>query len=132
MYNYKDTPEEVLWVWCLPKTVGSDTYEKAERIVKKYPKYFPWEHKYESIPKEVHEAYWNEKYPDRNKPIECTGIGLKEQLKKSNSYKPITKEYFIKWCKDFTNIYQEELLNKKKDKDLWDKYYKKYNLEYRE
>lgn len=129
----KDIPTEVLWVHLLPPMVGSDTYNEAERIIAKYPKYFPWETKYNSIPSEVHLAYRREKYPGFDKPIVCSGEGLLSKIDNEVfMYKEYTNEEIIKWFEDLRKIDESEKIKKQKDKELWDKYYGKYNLEYRE
>ena len=138
--NLQDIPNEVLWVYYIEKYVhyvGSDTYDKATEIIAKYPEYFPWETKYNSIPKEVHEAYIKEKYPDRDKPIPV-GEGLIAEMKKSKVkyYNDYLGKSFDELWQDLLNIEQQirvkEAERYKKAKKLWDKHYKKYNLEYRD
>lgn len=127
-------PNEVVWVYIIQwgkQAVGSNTYEEMERIIEKYPKYFPWEHKYKSIPKEIHEAYRREKNPDRDKPIVCSGEGLLAQIKTSKVMKP-SELNIEKFFKDLEDDYKKEQEKKDKNKVLWDKYYSKYDLEYRE
>lgn len=107
----QDTPNEVLWVLLSPKMVGSDTYEEIERIIAKYPEYFPWETKYNSIPKEVHEAYIKEKYPDRDKPIVCTsdGGGLYSKIKSEPFiYKEYTPDEIMEWFRQLETIVVKE------------------------
>lgn len=141
MLQYNDIPSEVSWALVIIQTnqeIGCDTYEEIERIIAKYPEYFPWETKYNSIPKEVHEAYIKEKYPDRDKPIVCTsdGEGLYSKIKiEPFIYKEYTSDEIMEWFRQLETIVVKErneaALQRKKDKKLWDKYYKKYNLEYR-
>lgn len=127
----KDVPSEVYWVWiCSLSPVGRETYEECQKIIGQYPEWFPWEHKYKSIPKEVHDAYWNEKYPDWDKPLDFSKKHDSEPL--VIEYPPkdplkVMEDYFA--AKD--RRLKEERLQEKKDKALWDKYYKKYKLEYR-
>ncbi len=135
-------PNEVLWasgIIFINHGIGIDTYEKIEEIIAKYPEYFPWETKYNSIPKEVHESYIKEKYPDRDKPIVCTnnGEGLYSKIKnESFIYREYTPEEVGEWFRQLEATIVKErnevVLQRKKDKKLWDKHYKKYNLEYRE
>ena len=142
MFQYKDIPDEVLWASVIISTshgIGVDTYEKIEEIIAKYPEYFPWETKYNSIPKEVHQAYIKEKYPDRDKPIVCTsdGEGLYSKIKNEPFvYRKYTPEEIVEWFRQLdtitTNARNAAIVQRKKDKKLWDKHYKKYNLEYRE
>ena len=134
--NLQNIPDEVLWVLTLPRYVGSDTYKKAEEIIAKYPEYFPWETKYNSIPKEVHQAYIKEKYPDKDEPIVCTG-GISQMIKDEPFvYKEYTPEGIGEWFKQLEVITRDAknaaIVQRKKDKKLWDKHYKKYNLEFRE
>lgn len=137
MISPKDIPNEVLWVLTLPRCVGSDTYRRVEEIIAKYPEYFPWETKYNSIPKEVHQAYIKEKYPDRDKPISC-GEGLIAEMRKSEVkyYNDYLGKSFQELWDDLLNMEQQirvkEAERYKKDKKLWDKHYKKYKLEFRE
>jgi len=75
----EDIPKEVMYVWVAQShnngMMGSEMYNECKRIIKLYPKYFQWEHKYESLPKEVHEAYLEERYPQRHEPIDWDGGG---------------------------------------------------------
>lgn len=139
MISPKDIPNEVLWVLTLPRCVGSDTYRRVEEIIAKYPEYFPWETKYNSIPKEVHQAYIKEKYPDRDEPIVCTndGEGLYSKIKSEPFiYREYTPKEIGECFKQLdiitANARNAAIVQRKKDKKLWDKHYKKYNLEYRE
>ena len=130
--NLQNIPDEVLWVLTLPRYVGSDTYKKAEEIIAKYPEYFPWETKYNSIPKEVHQAYIKEKYPDKDEPIVCTG-GISQMIKDDSFvYKQLTSDEILQYFKDWDKLLESDLEIKREDKKLWDKHYKKYNLEFRE
>lgn len=135
--KFEDIPNEVLWVLALPRLVGSDTYKKAEEIIAKYPEYFPWETKYNSIPFEVHKAYNKEKYPDRDKPIP-TGEGLIAEMKKSEikHYNDYLGKSFQEIWDDLLNMEHQirvkEAKRYKEAKKLWDKHYKKYNLKFKE
>lgn len=60
----ENLPEDVAIVmaYLWTKTpCGSDMYKRIQETVKKYPEYFPWETKYNSIDDSVHRAYENEK-----------------------------------------------------------------------
>lgn len=136
----KDIPNEVMWVWTLEyigQPVGSDTMDKIDGIIDKYPTYFKWEHLYKSIPQEVHDAYSKEAYPDRWKPIvwnDNKGKGLMN-LNEPVTIKPITIESFDKFFKDIEDMrikdIEDERLKHIKFKAIWDKHYSKYKLKYR-
>lgn len=133
MTQSKYIPDEVIRVWYIQeyvKYVGGDVYNECQEIIKKYPEYFKWETTYSNIPKEVHEAYLDERYPDRHKPIERDGKGLQELIESSKlkNYTSLSVDKISKILDEFieSQIKQEEI-----EKELWDKHYKKYNLEYR-
>lgn len=114
------------------KYVGRETMERVRTIIDKYPEWFPWEHKYKSIPQEVHDAYYEEKYPKRD--LELPSKGIYEQMKQT----PVSFT-IDSLCELFDKLYDDNdekaLLRqykRQKDKELWDKHYSKYNLEYKE
>jgi len=117
----------------MSRFVGKALMDRYQDIVARYPKWFPWETKYRSVPQEVHDAYWKEKYPplDFSKP----GKGLWEQInkkpKKTKKTQSLT-EMLEELSKIEEKRRKKEIARKKKDKKLWDKYYKPYKLEYRE
>lgn len=135
--HLNDVPSEVQWACIILNTshgVGLETYERLEQIVAKYPEYFPWEDKYNSIPKEVHQAYIKEKYPDMDKPIVCTnsGEGIMSAINKDVFvYKQKTAEEIMQWFKDLAAMVKEDNDKEEKEKQLWDKHYSKYGLKYR-
>ena len=142
----KDVPLEVQWVWAQQEAqtpMGRDAFEQATDIVDKYPEYFPWEHKYKSIPQEVHDAFEAECYPERGKPIEeifddlKVGVGLREQLK--NQPVGVIPTKFTQ--SDFEELFnslqeaqkkrtEQEKAEEKRVKRIWDKHYKKYGLKF--
>ena len=122
--------------------VGSKTFERLQEIINKYPKWFPWEHKYKKIPLEVHEAYRKEKYGfDISDPGEWRdkepGKGLMQMIEENvriievhtndKSLKTLLEE---SWD-EMERVRLKQIEDEKNDKALWDKHYKKYNLEYR-
>lgn len=136
----KEIPSDVIWATYIinfVKYVGEDVYNKVEDVIKKYPEYFPWETKYNNVPKEVHEAYIKEKYPYKDKPITCTG-GILSQMREAEvkDYIDYSKKSLEEVWEDFIRLEEDVRLKEKerynKDRTLWDKHYKKYNLEYRE
>jgi hypothetical protein len=141
-------PNEVAWVLCVQMgqiPLGRDGYEKAQSIIEKYPEHFPWEHKYKSIPKEVHEAFEAECYPERGKSVESlfddleVGDSLREQVKNQKSAGVIptklTKDDFVRMLDEMEEAErkrkEEERAEEVRVKKIWDKHYKRYNLKYR-
>jgi hypothetical protein len=136
-------PYEVAWyaaVWHLATGfgVGSETIKRMGEIEDKYPEWFPWEHKYKSIPKEVHESYELEKSgPDIK--IDYSDAPKKGWVDMLESAITVPLEFNLKsfeemMAEHYKNKEKEHLLKKeqrKKDKALWDKHYKKYGLKFR-
>lgn len=151
MIKIDDVPQDVLWVWGIQiadRPIGLDTLNKIKVIIKANPKYFPWETKYDSIPKEVHDAYWKEKNHEADKRWaeyvegkEQDGgfIGLIPSLMKMDeiAHEPIPapamslSEVFSNLLKQQEDQRKLQLKEDKKNKSIWDKYYKPYGLEYR-
>lgn len=127
-------PEEVKWaigtMICMPM-MGANLYNKIKDIIERYPQYFPWEHKYSSIPEDVHKAYREELevtlslYLDREKPI------YSPPKDNGDFYE------YMQACIDFIhqcgirNI-DERIAANKIEKEIWDKHYSKFGLEFRE
>jgi len=142
MNDLDKIPEEVWRVWAIEQAghpVGAKTYAEIQKIIDKYPEYFPWEHKYKSIPQEVHDAFTRECYPERFKPYEWTefkGMSLIEQIQQElTAIVPLTKESFTKI---FTDMIEQDNRKRKEKfeeeirvKKIWNKHYSKYKLEYR-
>jgi hypothetical protein len=138
-----DIPEEVMEVWAIQSItggmMGSEMYQKCMEAFKKYPKYFHWEHTYyHVVPKEVHEAFKDELYPDRHKPIEYKGNGLIPDVMAMKptvvECSPSTKSLneLLQEMVDIDNrAKKEERQHHKKVKAIWDKHYSKYKIEYR-
>lgn len=147
-FKLDDIPKEVLYIQMMeaspfPWYVGIDEYNRVEAIKKKYPEHFPWHAKYNSIPKEVHDAYRNEVNPGWNKPLVFDDIpygnGIEAQINECGN----TPSSFELTTKDVANIFkdfieasskrdEEARKEKERIKKIWDKHYKKYNLSYRE
>ena len=145
--NAKQVPFEVQWVWAIRQAqipVGRESFEKATDIINKYPEYFPWEHKYKTIPQEVHDAFKAECYPEREKPIEevsdelVDGVGLRDQLKNRESAGIVPTNFTQKDLEDFFDEMQEaqqkrmeeEKVEENRVRKIWDKHYKKYGLKF--
>lgn len=139
-------PDEVIEVCLIYAAsggiVGSKTFERVQEIIDKHPKWFPWEHKYKSIPEEVHKAYrkeqlgfdisdlgaWKDKEPSR---------GLLQMIEESARLveftiedKPVQTLLDETW-EEVKKVSLMKIENDKKEKALWDKHYKKYNLAWR-
>jgi hypothetical protein len=132
VFDPKEIPGEVLEVWVFLSFkggVGSFIYNKIQDAIKKYPEYFPWEITYKSIPKEVHEAYYKDLWgPDGEM------FGNPRPVKES---KPLAvAKNLLQAFQEVLNRQDQEKKDqaehRKKVKSIWDKHYKKFNLEYRE
>jgi hypothetical protein len=142
MKQLKDIPSEVLWVWNVQLStpfVGLETMNKINEIIDKNPEYFKWEHKYKSIPEEVHEAFNKECYPERFEPIqfeEFKGESLLSQISKSIERKPITYQGMVDSLQMYCDNKNKELRKEQeriaREKKIWNKHYSKFGLEYRE
>lgn len=148
----KTLPPEVQWHMqttmvigcCFGNMTGSETINKLIAIERKYPKYFPWRAKYDSVPDSVHEAYIKEKYPPLMfEPIGNSGLNPDDlladiqkvkvfELKNTNSFTPDDMMEMITATYEQDRIrMRNEQMQLKEDKALWDKHYAKYGLEYR-
>lgn len=135
----KDTakiPDDVLFAWGIKAScggVGLETYQKLEDTIMRYPEYFPWERKHASIPKEVHNAYHAEKYPDGAITI-TKGMGILELIECSKEEDAEPKKPSV-WSREYIDEFFEALEEPYKkyvaDKALWDKHYAKFGLEYK-
>ena len=143
----KEVPFDVQWVWMIQKAqipVGRESFEKATDIINKYPEYFPWEHKYKTIPQDVHDAFEAECYPERGKPIEdvldelVNGVGINEQLRNQESVGIVPTNFTQKYLEDFFDEMEkaqqkrmeEEKAEENRVRKIWDKHYKKYGLKF--
>jgi hypothetical protein len=150
MIKIDDAPQDVFWVLAIQiadRPIGLDTLNKIKVIIKANPKYFPWETKYDSIPQEVHDAYWKEKHDESDKQWaeyvngkEQDGgfIGLIPTLMQMDaqpSYPPSPEKSLSDIFNDLFKQQEDERKRKseedKKNKALWDRHYKPYGLEYR-
>jgi hypothetical protein len=137
--NIDDVPADVQRVWVFQQyggAVGIETWEEAESIIKANPKYFPWETKYQSIPKEIHDAYWKEKqdgYDDLWAAKDYKGII--PALMEPNEAAPAPLKPFMEAMVDMFKAQEDrrkrDIEYYEKEKSLWDKYYNPFGLEFR-
>ncbi len=148
-----EIPAEVWKVWAMQYScsfVGLETLNEINDIIAKYPQHFPWETKYNSLPKEVHEAFRKECYPSLYEPYEpfkYEGTSLIDDVKngkgiidiskpKNVTLKPFTAKDFLESWEKMINDEQErkqkEFERKERIRKIWDKHYKQYGLECRE
>ncbi len=140
----KEIPSEVMWAGMIiyyNQPVGTTVYEKIKEIISKYPEHFPWETKYNNIPEDVHSAYKLEahgklidylKMPLFNETQ--SGEGVESQINKIQNptcYKEATKQDFIDFMDLLTKKEEDERNEDIRIRKIWNKHYKKYNLEYR-
>lgn len=141
-------PKEVLEYMAMTSVnggmLGLKMFTRCQEIINKYPNWFQWEHKYKSIPKEVHDAYIKERNPNIDKPLVLRDgfNGILNELKdKSNAVNlGFNKEgiegfSISKALSEIFKAQEDARIELKKEeaksKELWDKHYKKYKLEYR-
>lgn len=143
MFDINNTPKEVIEVFAhlmLKRPVGEETYKRIQETINKYPEYFPQQHIYNSIPKEVHSKYSEEKlnlyysfYPKKDSDIKL-GEGIYSWVRRQE---PVPLK--------ITNLDIQELAEKvfvtapkikkeyeKEKRKLWNKHYEKYKLRYEE
>lgn len=148
--SFKEIPDEAWWANSLLRSgrpVGTETYDKVIAIFKKYPKYFPCEAKYYSLPDEVHEAYYKEINGGKNPWIMPifdnieVGKGIEDQINNSHVVSEglnevIGDEVTLQHFKDFFNTLQENENRREKEKKeriaIFNKHYKKYGLHWQE
>jgi len=119
------------------QTIGTAMMTKINEIIQRHPEWFPWEHKYWSIPNSVHEAYLKEKWKEiLARPSIINGEGLSAYVNKVNQeagvyeYDKSKSLYDImeKRKREQEMIHEED---ERKNKALWDKHYESYGLDYR-
>ena len=139
--NLENIPFEVQKVWVyqsLNQPVGLELYKEIESIIKKYPQYFEWEHIYNSIPKEVHSKYSEEKldlyysfYPPSGKDMkEGEGLVAYTRIASESNIKKSTLEEILNYI--FVTAPKIKKEYEKEKRKLWNKHYKRYNLKFRD
>jgi hypothetical protein len=132
----KNLPKEVSWALAVQHgntPISVDTYDKLLKIIEDNPDHFKWEHKYWSIPDEVHEAYHKDVSEMRNKVIPSPppfSISVSEMLTK-----PTTSDLTVEQLESFLKEVQLRELQQaeyeRKKHKLWKKHYGPYKLKYR-
>ena len=100
--------------------------------IRAHPEYFPWEHKYWSIPDEVHQAFYDECYPKVETPAIEEGIGLYAGIHSSDEPAVFTKKSLYELLDMLQQIDIEKREREQHRRGLWHKHYNKYKLPYRE
>ncbi len=133
----KNAPEEVIKVWLYQQsniTIGSSLFKTISDIIDKYPEYFPWEHKYMSIPESVHDAF------EKEKSYYLWSLEQKKwELNERGSYylyADLAKEIKLEDVFQRLSEQQEKMKKERREKyiaikAIWDKHYKQYELEYK-
>lgn len=138
MKEFKDLPSEVRWVYGIQTFpyIDIETYEKAQEIIGRYPEYFPWEHKYRSVPKEVHDAYWEElnmlnveyNHHESEMGIQCL---INEIRKKTDEPKKELQDMVADWFDEMNKEAAQMAALEDKIKRIWKKHYGIFGLKYR-
>jgi hypothetical protein len=109
--------------------------ERRKAAVLKYPRWFPWETRYNSIPQEVHDAYLKETGFGDVRDTVPTGEGLIYLAEKQGEYQlptfEETKFNILNWIKQKEEAETKARLEEIRRKAIWNKHYRKYNLTYR-
>lgn len=118
--------------------MGLLSYNFCKEIERKYPEEFPWQTLHDSIPKEVHEAYYTERHAcfremfERKQIDNSPGIIPSIIQYKVGTNSPKSLNELIRQLFDMEDdIDAKNKADLQKDKELWDKHYKKYGLEFR-
>lgn len=143
--NNKEIPADVLTVWAYQKSnipVGTMLHEHFRKIIKDNPEFFPWESKYDTIPKEVHDAHKTEKNAYINDKLEKERQEREKDGEGSNTYHTYSvlvtmpsRPDYERACKDFVKkkreVENQVIAEKRKLKQIWDKHYAPYGLQFR-
>lgn len=109
------------------KYVSTKLYHRYLEIIEKYSKYFPQEYKYHFIvPKEVHDAY-NKDITKHHSRYFSEGIsqGIKENSPMIGNFELTRKD-----LEGLVSAVLNQRSDKRKERKIWDKHYKKYGLKY--
>jgi hypothetical protein len=138
--KFETTPKEVYWAWLVlwaKQPIGLAAYTRLQTIIATYPDYFPWEHKYSSIPQEVHDAFYKECYrvkqPQTVEP-EKYGEGILAQIKPAELIPFNAQELmqaFKNFVADIDYAHKRAVAEEKRVRAIWKKHYDKFGLEYR-
>ena len=122
-YDPTEIPAKVLYVQMCGATgtpIGLTLYNE---VITEYPEYFPKEaehkRKWEAIPKEVHDAHWEEYWAF------CKAL-WKDEPKSGGIMSAINNpEEFQKWHEAYKRL---RPIEEAKEKELHKKYYAKYDI----
>jgi hypothetical protein len=142
-YTLSDMPDDVVWALMLQNSrqpVGTETYNNVINIVKQYPDWFEWEHKYAAIPQEIHDAYWEEIKPkiEPNKEVYGRGIidaiqeGVVSPEELAENSKKSLRQMLEEIALSEYHRKEQKRAQERLNETIWNKHYSKYNLEYRE
>lgn len=134
----KELQADVAWALAVQHgntPISVDTYDKLLKIIEDNPNHFKWEHKYWSIPDEVHEAYHKDVSEMRKivMPEPPFSLPITDLLSKDREHTTgnLTVTQLEEYLKElFTHEVQKEEYERRKHK-LWKKHYGPYKLKYR-
>lgn len=135
-----DDAAKVIMMEMYSTYVGSDTWDWIQKTKAKYPEIFPWDARYNSLPKEVHEAYWDEIDPDRHlsfeeyckkHKIEGGGVDGVLASQKTEVIQPLTEKVLLDFFDDLNKMEDNERKEKERQRKIWNKHYGKYKLQFR-
>lgn len=119
---------------------GAEQYKRISDTIKKYPEYFPWETKYNSIPKEVHDKYKkliNQLHDTIYPKVEevndmIPGEGIYSYINRQPII-PLTKKTMDEALKYmFVTAPKQHALYEEGKRRIWKDVYSKYKLKYHE
>ena len=132
----KDIPSDVLWAWSVKIRGygGTDTIDKCQAIIEKYPEHFPDEVKYKTIPEQVHKAYRDEMYPGWDEPIKIVDIGrgdgFMSEVEKGAAKGEFTTKSFKQAWEAYGKMLDKEHEEERRKERVWLKHYGKYGITY--
>ena len=126
--EFEHAPNIVKYIYGMSITkqpIGGSTLDKA---IEEYPEYFPDEvnsmKKWAAIPQKVHDAYWKEYWKidkELNKDTPHLGKGIMYYAEHPEEYVECSRAWKVAYEK-----------GKPLKKELHEKFYAKYNIEYHE
>ncbi len=136
--NMKKKPEDVEWALTVQNSntpINVDTSNKLLKIIEDNPDYFKWEHKYWSIPDEVHEAFhkdvsdmWQRVLPQQ--PPFSFSLSDAVSSKQDHS-STLSIEQLENFLKEVQLYELQKTEYERKRYKLWKKHYGPYKLRHR-